>query len=63
MGIYYGSVECNGDKVLGVAFGNECHQVGIQMVCDAFKLRNWDSYYQGSEISEAELLRDCCFIA
>jgi methanogenic corrinoid protein MtbC1 len=41
----------------GVCVEGELHEVGIRMVCDLFELRGWQSFYLGSSMPPAELLR------
>ncbi|MEA2327469.1 MAG: hypothetical protein QOE68_2428 [Thermoanaerobaculia bacterium] len=42
---------------IGVCVEGELHEVGIRMVCDLFELRGWQSFYLGSSMPPAELLR------
>lgn len=42
---------------IGVCVEGELHEVGIRMVCDLFELRGWNSFYLGSSMPLAELLR------
>jgi MerR family transcriptional regulator, light-induced transcriptional regulator len=42
---------------IGVCVESELHEVGIRMVCDLFELRGWQSFYLGSSMPPAELLR------
>jgi methanogenic corrinoid protein MtbC1 len=41
----------------GVCVEGEMHEIGIRMVCDLFELRGWQSFYLGSSMPAAELLR------
>ena len=41
----------------GVCADGELHEVGIRMVCDLFELRGWQSFYLGSSMPSAEVLR------
>jgi methanogenic corrinoid protein MtbC1 len=42
---------------IGVCVEGELHEVGIRMVCDVFELRGWQSFYLGSSMPPADLLR------
>jgi methanogenic corrinoid protein MtbC1 len=42
---------------IGVCVEGELHEVGIRMVCDLFELRGWKSFYLGSSMPAADLLR------
>jgi methanogenic corrinoid protein MtbC1 len=42
---------------IGVCVEGELHEIGIRMVCDLFELRGWQSFYVGSSMPTAELLR------
>ncbi|MEA2342476.1 MAG: hypothetical protein QOF63_645 [Thermoanaerobaculia bacterium] len=42
---------------IGVCVEGELHEVGIRMVCDLFELRGWQSFYLGSSMPPADLLR------
>jgi methanogenic corrinoid protein MtbC1 len=42
---------------IGVCVEGELHEVGIRMVCDLFELRGWQSFYLGSSMPHADLLR------
>jgi methanogenic corrinoid protein MtbC1 len=42
---------------VGVCVEGELHEVGIRMVCDLFELRGWQSFYLGSSMPPADLLR------
>jgi methanogenic corrinoid protein MtbC1 len=42
---------------IGVCVEGELHEVGIRMVCDLFELRGWRSFYLGSSMPRADLLR------
>jgi methanogenic corrinoid protein MtbC1 len=42
---------------IGVCVEGELHEVGIRMVCDLFELRGWRTFYLGSSMPAADLLR------
>jgi MerR family transcriptional regulator, light-induced transcriptional regulator len=42
---------------IGVCAEGELHEVGLRMVCDLFELRGWKSFYLGSSMPPADLLR------
>jgi methanogenic corrinoid protein MtbC1 len=47
----------NRGAFIGVCVEGELHEVGIRMVCDLFELRGWKSFYLGSSMPSADLLR------
>ena len=44
-------------KVVVACVENEMHQVGAKMVADTFEMQGWDSYFLGTGIPAAELVR------
>lgn len=51
------SGERNGLKMIACSVANELHEIGIRMVSDFFEMDGWDTYYLGSNIPEAELIK------
>jgi methanogenic corrinoid protein MtbC1 len=46
-----------GGSFIGVCVEGELHEIGMRMVCDFFELRGWRSFYLGSSMPPADLLR------
>lgn len=51
------SGENTSGKVIVAGVENERHQVGMKMVADVFEMKGWESFFLGTGIPAAELIR------
>lgn len=51
------SEQKNSQRVVVAGVENEHHQVGMKMVADVFEMKGWESFFLGTGIPVAELIR------
>jgi methanogenic corrinoid protein MtbC1 len=47
----------NGRRLVAVCVGNELHEIGLRMVADFFEMEGWDTYYLGSNMPTASVVK------